>query len=34
MGSPGFLLWKELGLPSFVVIDMQANTLIDKENIV
>jgi broad specificity phosphatase PhoE len=33
-GLPGFLLSKELGLPSFVVIDMHANTLIEKENIV
>jgi broad specificity phosphatase PhoE len=28
-----FSLWSELGLPSFVVIDLQAKTLIKKENI-
>lgn len=33
-GIPGFLLWKELGLPSFVVIDVQSNTLVERENIV
>lgn len=32
-GIPGFLLWKELGLPSFVVIDIESNTLVTRENI-
>jgi|SRR5688572_603238 len=29
----GFVLWKELGLPSFVIIDMESNRLITRENI-
>lgn len=32
-GMPDLLLWNELGLPSFVVIDMQSATLIERENI-
>ncbi len=32
-GLPGFSLWKELGLPSFLVLDVQSNTLITCENI-
>ena len=32
-GIHDFSLWNELGLPSFVVIDPQAKTLIKKENI-
>ncbi len=33
IGVSDFLLWRELGLPSFVVIDMQSNTLIAKQNV-
>lgn len=33
-GLADFPLWKELALPSFVVIDRQSNTLLEKENIV
>lgn len=33
IGIPGFTLWKELGLPSFLVLDVQSNALIAKENI-
>jgi broad specificity phosphatase PhoE len=33
-GASDFSLWSELGLPSFVVLDMQSNTLVAKENIV
>ncbi len=29
----GFSLWSELGLPSFILVDLQANTLVKKENI-
>ena len=32
-GISDFLLWNELVLPSFVVIDMQSNTLVAKVNI-
>jgi len=32
-GVHDFLLWNELGLPSFLIIDLQANTLVKKENI-
>ena len=32
-GIPDFLLWKELGLASFVVIDIESNTLVTRENI-
>ncbi len=32
-GISDFLLWKELGLPSFVVIDIETNTLVTRENI-
>jgi len=32
-GMSGLLLWNELALPSFVVIDLQAATLIERENI-
>jgi broad specificity phosphatase PhoE len=32
-GISAFSLWAELGLPSFVVVDMQSNTIIAKENI-
>jgi broad specificity phosphatase PhoE len=32
-GVSDFLLWKELGLPSFVVLDMKANVILAKENI-
>jgi len=34
IGSSDWLLWNELGLPSFVVIDLYSKTLIAKENIV
>lgn len=34
MATPGFLLWKELGLPAFVVLNMHSNTLLTQENIV
>lgn len=33
-GISDFLLWNELGLPSFVVIDMQSAMLIKRENII
>lgn len=33
VGISDFQLWKELGLPGFVVLDMQSNTLIDRVNI-
>jgi broad specificity phosphatase PhoE len=33
-GCDGFDLWKELGLPSFVVLDIQSKILIDTENLV
>ena len=32
-GISDLFLWKELGLPSFVVLDMQSNSLLIKENI-
>ena len=32
-GFSDFQLWKELGLPSFVVVDMEANAILAKENI-
>ena len=32
-GLSGLSLWKELGLPSFIVIDRQSNKLLIKENI-
>jgi broad specificity phosphatase PhoE len=32
-GCNGFLLWKELGLPSFVLLDMQSKLLLKTENI-
>ena len=32
-GCNGFDLWQELGLPSFVVLDIQSNTLIHTENL-
>ncbi len=31
--TSGYFLWKELGLPSFIVLDMNSNTLIEQENI-
>lgn len=34
LGISDLLLWNELGLPSFIVIDLQSNTLLAKENIV
>jgi broad specificity phosphatase PhoE len=33
-GSSGFELWNRMGLPSYIAIDLQSNTLIVKENIV
>jgi broad specificity phosphatase PhoE len=33
-GISDLLLWNELGLPSFVVIDMESHTLIARENVV
>ena len=33
LGISGYALWKELGLPSFVVLDMISNTFIEQENI-
>jgi len=33
-GISDLMLWTELGLPSFVVIDLHSNTLIARENIV
>lgn len=32
-GVSDFSLWKELGLPSFLVLDMNSNTLLAQENI-
>jgi broad specificity phosphatase PhoE len=32
-GVSAFSLWKELGLPSFVVLDMKAKSILAKENI-
>lgn len=32
-GMDGYLLWKELGLPSFVVLDVQSKSLLKTENI-
>jgi broad specificity phosphatase PhoE len=32
-GAEGFSLWKELGLPGFVVLDINSNTLVTQENI-
>ncbi len=32
-GCNGYDLWKELGLPSFVILDIQSKLLIDTENI-
>ena len=32
-GIPDFTLWIELGLPSFVVIDLQSRILVERENI-
>jgi broad specificity phosphatase PhoE len=32
-GLDGYLLWKELGLPSFVVLDIQSKVLLKTENI-
>jgi broad specificity phosphatase PhoE len=32
-GVSDFSLWKELGLPSFVVLDMKANVILARENI-
>ena len=32
-GISDFSLWKELGCPSFIVLDMQSNRLLAKENI-
>ena len=33
-GIPDVFLWKELGLPSFLVLDIQSATLIERENII
>lgn len=33
LGVSGFLLWSELGLPSYIVIDLKSRTLVAKENI-
>jgi broad specificity phosphatase PhoE len=33
-GRFDMLLWSELGLPSFIVIDLESKTVIAKENIV
>jgi broad specificity phosphatase PhoE len=33
-GTSGWSLWSELGLPSFVVIDVQSHTLVTIENII
>lgn len=32
-GLPEFSLWKELGLPSYVVFDLQSNIIVVKENV-
>ncbi|MBK9603373.1 MAG: histidine phosphatase family protein [Anaerolineales bacterium] len=34
MGIPAFPFWSELGLPSFVVLDMNSRSIFAKENIV
>jgi len=31
-GRPGYSFWKDLGLPSFVVLDLQSKTLLHMEN--
>ena len=31
-GTSGLLLWNALGLPSFIVIDSESNTLVTREN--
>ena len=31
-GISGLLLWNELGMPSFMVIDVESNTLVTREN--
>ena len=33
-GTSGWSLWNELGLPSYVVIDVQFSTLVTRENII
>lgn len=33
IGCSGYLFWKELGLPSFVVLDMKSNKIVARENI-
>ena len=33
LGTSGMEIWRELGLPSFVVLDMNSKTLVAKENI-
>ncbi|HLF75387.1 MAG TPA: histidine phosphatase family protein [Anaerolineales bacterium] len=33
-GMSGLLLWRELGLPSYIVIDMQTKLLIKRENVI
>jgi len=33
-GSSDVELWNRLGLPSYIAIDLQSNTLIVKENVV
>ena len=32
-GVPAFPLWKELGLPSYIVLDRQSYTIVAKENV-
>jgi len=32
-GCDGFQLWQELGLPSFIVLDVMSKTIIEKQNI-
>ena len=32
-GQDGYLIWKDLGLPSFVFLDLQSKTLVKMENI-
>ncbi len=32
-GLPGFSLWKDLGLPSYIVFDMHSNAIVKKENV-
>ena len=32
-GLPAFLLWKELGLPSYIVLDRQSHTILAKQSI-